>query len=853
VQLEPGTRLGPYEIIDRVGAGGMGDVYRARDTRLSRNVAIKVLAERFAARFEREAKAISALNHPNICTLHDVGRENGVDYLVLEFCEGQTLAQRLERGPLPAADALRYGVEIAEALSRAHRSGIVHRDLKPSNIMLTKSGVKLLDFGLAKQNAPSNDDRTTSLHGRIAGTVQYMAPEVIAGGEATAQSDIFALGLVLHEMITGQPAFAGTSTAGVMAAILEHEPLPLPPDTAPALDHVIRKCLSKNPEERRESAHDIAEELRWIRDARPAPLARPRRLAMFVAGGIAALALLAFVTYRLTRKADAAPVARLSITLPPGTDAPSSVVVFGGLPNVAISPDGKRIAYAASVDRVRRIYVRPIDSLEAFPLPTTEAFGPTFLHDGQAIAFVSVGKLLRSEVAGGTAQTVINLGGTGRGQTFAADGTMFFSPTSSSGIWRLPPGGAAQQITTLDARAGENSHRWPRLLPDGRHLLFTIRTSQIATFDDAKIAVLSLETGKWNVVLEGGTYGRYAIGHLFFARGRTIYAAPFDLRKMSVTGPRRQVADGVIVTPNSGAAFYDVSTNGDFVYVPGGNPDKSVELLAVDRAGAAKVIAPLPFSADIFRISPDGRKIALWANTANDDIWIYNIASGVTTRLSFEGGDEGHPLWTPDGAHVIYASGTERKVLIKPADGSGEARVLLSRMGQPMSCSPDGALLAFTENDPVTGFDVWVMPLTGAGQPRPLLRTRFDEASPIFSPDGKWIAYRSNETGVREIYIRSASGEGGRWQISTKGGTDPRWSLDGGELFYRNGDDFFGAMLSYTGQSVQPARTQLLFSMPAVRDYNVTKDGFMIERDLSSFGINPQINVVLNLRRELSP
>ncbi len=852
----------------------MGEVYRARDTRLSRSVAIKVLPTEFAAdvrlraRFEQEAKTISALNHPHICTLHDVGRENGVDYLVMEYCEGQTLADRLERGALPLDQVLQYGIEIADALSRAHRASIVHRDLKPSNIMITKSGVKLLDFGLAKMHIESSPAESTaqlvSEEGRLLGTIQYMAPEVLAGREADARSDIFALGLVLYEMLTGKPAFPGTSKAGVMAAILEREPQPLGETIPTTLEHVIRKCLSKQPDERWESAYDVAEQLRWIRESKPAPLVARSRIALVVAAILIAGALIAVVAmWKLSRKEQSNSVVRLSIPLAQtGNGAAenqplaTAIEFSSGLPSVAISPDGKRIAYAATSNDISQIYVRQLDSFETVALPGTErGRGPFFSPDGQWLGFVTFGYLMKIPVAGGTARAMFtNLRGAGRGATWAPDGTIYFCPLGGGGLWKVSSaGGAAQKMTEPDLTAGENSHRWPQLLPGGKHLLFTIRTDQITSFDDAKIAVLSLDTGLWKVVLEGGAYARYVAGNLLFGRAGSLYAVPFDLQSLTVTGPRRKVVDGMLTMPSSGAAHFDVSSNGDLVYVPGGVAHGRTAILTVDLTGHSKPVANVAQSVIRLKMSPDGRKIALAVAAANDDISMYDVGSGTATRFSVERGDQGNPLWTPDGSRVIYTGISPPRLLIRKADGAGESEELLRSPGAvATSCSPDGRFLAYFDRDPVTGFDLWLLPLTEERKPRPLLRSQFNERGAQFSPDSRWIAYESDETGKSEAYVRPATSGGGHWQISTEGARWPLWSADGKAVYYRQGGNFFIVPIAMVRNDVRPGKSRLLFTLPGVADYDVTKEGFLIAQNLEELHETRQLNVILNWQRELA-
>ena len=873
MQLESGTRLGPYEIVDRVGAGGMGEVYRARDTRLARSVAIKVLPSEFAAdvrlraRFEQEARTISTLNHPHICTLHDVGRENGVAYLVMEYCDGQTLAERLERGALSFDHMLQYGIDIADALSRAHRAGIVHRDLKPSNIMITKSGVKLLDFGLAKMriDAPAAEStaQLISEEGSILGTLQYMSPEMLAGKEADARSDIFALGAVFYEMLTGKPAFSGSSKASVIAAILEHEPQSireLEPNAPPALEHVINKCLTKAPDDRWESAHDVAEQLRWIRDSRPPSIATRSRVGIIVAILMAG-ALMGLIAWKSPRTEQTSAVVRLSIPLTQAKVVNGaaedqlpivSIDTESLLPAVAMSPDGKRIAYGVISNGVNQIYVRQLDSFETVLLGA--GTGPFFSADGRWLVFSKYGLLMKMPVGGGAATTLSpGFDVIAYGATWAPDGAIYYS---HAGLWKISAsGGPPQKLTEPNWAAGENSHFWPQLLPDGKHILFTIGTEQITSFDDAQIAVLSLETGKWKVVLEGGACARYIAGNLIFGRSGNLYTVPFDLHSLSVTGPRRKIVDDVLTEPSTGAAHFDVSSKGDLIYVPGGVAHGRTAILNVDAAGHTKLLANLDMNISFLKISPNRQKIALGVVAANDHIWLYDVASGSVTRFSLERGEQLHPLWTPDGSHIIYTAVNPTRFLSRKADGAGEPEELLrlSSFGAATSCSYDGKFLAYHQRRSATGFDLWMLSLTGERKPRSLLASHFDECKGFFSPDGNWVVYLADETGKAEAYVRATTPGGGHWQISNGGASLARWSLDGKAVFYRHGDDFFIVPISVINNEVQPGKSRLLFNIPRVADYDVTEEGFLVAQNLMDVHGSQQVNVVLNWEHELSP
>lgn len=875
--LASGSRLGPYEIVERVGAGGMGEVYRARDTRLMRTVAIKILPSELAhdaklrLRLEREGRSISALNHPNICTLHDVGSENGIDYLVLEFCEGQTLAARLERGPLPVEQVLSHGIAIADALSKAHRAGIFHRDLKPSNIMLTKSGVKLLDFGLAAESpgddarAPGDDTplrETITAAGTLVGTIFYLPPEAIAGKRVDARGDIFAFGCVLYEMLTARRAFAGVSRASVIASILEREPPPLhelQPRTPPALEHLIARCLRKEPDARWESAHDVAEQLRWIAsEGAAAPPQRKRGRGALVAAMLALALIAALASWKAFRRSDEPGTVGFSVPVPEIDDAGQAPAFFGSgmrTNDVAISADGRRIAFAVT-HHSTCIYVRSVDALDSTRLPAAEyGANPFFSPDGRWIGFFRLGKLLKTPVAGGAAQTITaNLGGLAeiRGATWGTDGTVYYSPNPDGGLWAVPEnGGRERQLTEPDLAAGENGHTWPHMLPDGKHILFTIRTEQITSFDDAKIAVLDLETLKWRVVLEGGAYAQYvSTGHLLFGRAGALYAVPFDVDTMSVTGTPRKAIDGVGTDPSTGAAQYAVNSRGDLAYLGGGVAEARTDFLALDRTGHARTIATLRLRARRFRVSPDETRIAMEVATANGDIWVHDLRSGSTTRITTEPGTENFPIWTPDGTRIVYQSTRPAGLRVRRVDGTGDVEELARGLGlHAWSCSPDGEFVGYHDWNPATQDDLWLVSLAAPHTPRLLLRTPAIDADPDFSPDGRWIAYWSDDgNGVPQIYVRSIAPGSGRLQISVDGGYTAQWSNDGRELFFQMERNVFSAAIAVDGE-LRSAKPRLLFTLPiAPLDLDVTRTGFVT----TALPAGPRsVNVILGWQRKL--
>ena len=878
--LNSGARLGPHEILSLIGAGGMGEVYKARDTRLDRVVAIKVLPGHLAdnpelrERFEREARTIAGLNHPHICTLHDIGRHDGIDYLVMEYLEGETLAMRLLKGPLPLEQALRYAIEIADALDKAHRNGVTHRDIKPGNIMLTKSGSKLLDFGLAKLKqetvpagvplsqlptaGPNAGKDSLTVHGTLLGTLQYMAPEQVEGktDELDGRTDIFAFGAVMYEMLTGKKAFEGKSTASLFAKILEHDPPPivsLQPVTPPALGRVVKKCLAKDPEERWQSARDVTDELKWIAEggsqavSAAIPAANPARKSWqrSLVVGMATLALLvlgSIATWNLKPEPAPSPVTRTVITLPPGQQ-------LAGLdvgPTVALSSDGTRLAYVASQGGVRQLYLRAMDSLEAKPIPDTEgAAAPFFSPDGQWVGFFAGGKLKKVSVSGGATLTLGDAV-VPRGATWGSEGTIVFAPTNASGLQRVSDGGGTPQPLTL-LGTGETRHRWPEFLPGSKVVLFAA---------GQQIAVQSAETGERRNLVPSGTHPRYASsGHLIYAQGESLMAVPFDSERMEVTGTAVPVVEGVL--QSNGAAQYSFSATGSLVYVGGGIESTQRRLVWVTRGGTEQLLAAPPRAYGRPRLSPDGRRVAV---ENGGRVWLYDLSRDTLTPFTFEGAS--FPVWTPDGKRIAFQSSKEGPLNLfwQPADGSGGLERLTTSeyIDTPLSWSPDGQLLAFSETTSTSTRDIWVLRLSDR-KLQSFLRTPFDEVSPAFSPDGHWLAYVSNEFGQNEIYVQPYPGPGGKRQISTEGGTEPVWNPNGRELFYRSGDRMMSVEIA-TQPTFSAGRPRVLFEgnrylsdSILVRYYDVSPDGqrFLMIRTNEPEPAPTQINVVLNWFEEL--
>ena len=886
MSLPSGTRLGPYEIVAPLGAGGMGEVYRARDTRLDRTVAVKILPSHLSSdptlrqRFEQEAKVISSLNHPHICALYDVGHQDGTEFLIMEYLEGETLAKLLEKGPVPLAQVLKYGVEIADALDKAHRQGIVHRDLKPGNIMITKSGAKLLDFGLAKAAAPlapgatltTAVTRTTPVtqQGTIVGTFQYMSPEQIEGKDLDGRSDIFSLGAVLYEMVTGQRAFQGKSQLSVASEILEKDPEPiskLQPLAPPMLERAIKRCLAKEPDDRWQTARDLELELKWLAEGgsqtslAPADLtrdirARWRGALLWGAVSLLLAAITSFVIWNLKPSPLPPPVSRMVIMLPPGQR-------LAGLdqPAVALSPDGALVAYVAIQGATQQIYLRAMDSLDARPIPGTEAAtSPFFSPDGQWLGFFAGNRLKKVSVSGGEVLTLGDAAFPG-GASWGRGGMIAFAPAWSSVLRQVSDaGGTPQPLTRFEKR--EFSHRWPEFLPGGKAVLFAAAQ---ASFDwtNAQVAVQANGTGERRNLIQGATHPRYApSGHLLYAQGGGLMAVPFDPLRLEVMGAAVPVVEGVLQSRNTGAAQYSFSDNGSLVYVTGGVQEDRRRLVWVSRNGAEQPVAA-PARAYMFpRLSPDARRVAVVIAEQGVQVWLHDLSRETLTRFTFEGNRNLNSAWTPDGKRIAFLSNKEgpQNIFWQLADGSGGLeRLTNGEYAQvPMSWSPDGQLLAFMENNPTTGYDIWVLRLADR-KAQPFLRTPFNESVPRFSPDGRWLAYISNESSRYEVYAQPYPGPGGKWQISTEGGTEPTWNSNGRELFYRSGDKMMAVDIA-TQPSFAAGKPRVLFEgryvpTPATSpNYDVSPDGqrfLMLKPNEQEASAPTQINVVLNWFEEL--
>jgi serine/threonine protein kinase len=900
--LTPGTKLGPYEIQSLLGSGGMGEVYRARDTRLGRDVAVKVLPAHLSAdsdlklRMEREAKAISSLNHPHICTLHDIGSQDGVSFLVMEHLEGETLAERLQKAPIPLDEALKIAIQIAGALDKAHGRGIVHRDLKPANIMLTKNGPKLMDFGLAKPSAgivamsgenpltPSTPTMSVAAlaasstpltqKGTVVATFQYMAPEVLQGADADVRADIFSFGCVLYEMITQRRAFEGKSQFSVLGAILDKEPervSALRPSSPARLDETVGRCLAKNPENRYGCMHDVRIQLEAIAagsagtpvpDAATVPArGRGSRLPWLVAAVAALIALVAGVGY-FWEKPVPAMVVRSTILPPAGT---SFVTMLPASGPPVLSPDGTQLAFTARDEKSKvLLYVRPLTSAVAQALPgTDDAIYPFWSPDSREIAFFTAGKLKKINASGGPPQDICD-SVSGRGGSWSKDGVIVYTPSSNQALLRVSAaGGTPEPASKLDAAQGENSHRWPFFLPDGKHFLYWSRTSRAG--QSTVLYIGELGTLQAKLLMKSETMASYNSGRLLFLRGQTLMAQPFDPGRMELSGEPQPVAEHIAINGATVRAMFSVSDTGRLIYQTG-EASPGWNLVWRTREGKqmdaiAKVERYLTPA-----LSPDGTHLAVTIFAGGlgiSDIWMFDLARQTGTRFSFGPASQTWPVWSFDGKTIFYASNVKgpTHIYAKAADGSGAERTIQEDgdvLESPRTVSADGRYLIYGRRaKDESAFHIWALPLTGGGKPFAVVQDSFDEDFPSVSADGKWMAYQSNESGRREIYITAFPGGGAKWQVSSNGGTAPRWRKDGKELFFLDLSDNVTAVdVSIAGGAPRLGAPRALFQAVGIqRDFgpfDVTADGkkFLVNSGNLKEGNDP-LTLVLNWAAEL--
>ena len=835
MNLQAGDKLGPYEILAPIGAGGMGEVYRARDPRLDRDVAVKVSAAQFSERFEREAKAIAALNHSNICQIYDVGP----NYLVMEYIEGTPL-----KGPLPVDQALKYAAQICDALDAAHSKKITHRDLKPANILVTKQGIKLLDFGLAKIDKPiavAQETVTMALtsQGQILGTLLYMSPEQLQGKEADSRSDIFSFGCVLYEMLTGKRAFDGSSAASVIAAILERLAPSVSEVAPPALDRVLNRCLEKDPENRWQTARDLKAALELVSPAVPeavAAAAQPVRAAKapWTVAAIFAIAALGLgaIAYKHSKEE---PPGVLKFVVPQ-----SARVSFGTNPIPAISPDGKRVVFSTSVDGKISLVVRELDSLDIRPLPGTEgAFAPFWSPDSRTVAFFTADKLKRIDIAGGQPVAVCDMSGGGaRGGTWAPGGKdlILFAVNEVGTFQVAAAGGTPVPVTKPDKAAGELSHNWPEFLPGGRRFLYSV----VTTTGASDIYVSDLESGLKKKILSGTLNARYANGYLLFPRDGVLRAQIFDSGKLETGGDAMQIAVTAEIGIVTGTAFFSASQTGSLAYISWGSGSGSgiTQLTWFDRFGKRLgTVGPFPRIQGWPALSPDGSSVALSLWEGGDaDLWLHDLNRGTTSRFTFGPKTSQYPIWSPDGRSLGFSSNRdgERHPWQKPMDRGKESSLNAALGDPPHSTMPedwsrDGRYVVERVVQTSTADDIWIQPLFGDKKPFPYLQGPGNERNGSLSPDGKWLLYSSDETGRFEIYVQAFPVPGGKVQISNRGGERPRWSSDGKEIYFIGTDLSMMAVSVRTGAGFDAGQPTALFDSQIAGGFNdrfdVSKDG----------------------------
>jgi serine/threonine protein kinase len=872
--LTSGTKLGPYEIQSPLGAGGMGEVYRARDTRLERDVAIKVLPASLSAdanlkqRLEREAKAISKLSHPHICTLHDIGDQGGVDFLVMELVEGETLEHRLTKGPLSLEQAVRCAVQIADALAKAHRLGITHRDLKPSNVMLTKGGAKLMDFGLAKESGPTPlaaaltemtaDQAKLTMEGTIIGTFQYMAPEQLEGKEADARTDIFALGEILYEMTTGKPAFSGKSRASLIAAILTVEPPPisqLQPMTPPALERVVKKCLAKDPDDRWQSALDVETNLKWIAESespvtssyvkhnpwreRAAWLLSTIFFLLVVAGGS--------VWWQASRRRTTPMYFHTSVPFPAN--------------DLALSPDGRMlamVAYSAQANNYM-LWMYEVGGQRTTSLDATQgASFPFWSPDGKFIGFFADGKLKKVDTSGGQPQVLCDAPN-GRGGTWNRDGVILFAPDGFGGLFRVSSsGGSPVEVTKPDPSRIETSNRWPVFLPDGKHFLY-LGANFTGQLENNAMVVGSLDSQERRLLVSTSANATYAEpGYLLYLRdNKTLVAQSFDLGRFVLKGEPHTLSDEVLYFPSVDRAVFSVS-GGEVLVTQTGKGAFVSQLTWFDRGGKPAGTVGIPGAYKNLRLSPDGHRVAVDQTDRdgrNVDIWILEPARGATTRLTFDPSTHQAPVWSPDGRQILFTANRKlgMQFYLKNADGSGAEEEVAELEGVSQAnvwdWSRDGKYVLVRK-----GNELWY--LTWPEHiAQPLLQTKWTVRNAQFSPDGRWLAYASNETGNMEVYVSPFLNGNGKWQVSSGGGHEPRWRRDGKELFYVAADGKMMSAAVTAGVSFEAGSPAALFqthrrqpiSAQDVFSYDVSADGqrFLIITKVDDANAAP-LSVLLN-------
>ena len=876
--LPAGTRLGPYEVESLLGTGGMGEVYRARDTRLERMVAIKVLAATLSSepslrlRLEREAKSISRLSHAHICTLHDVGHDSGKDFLVMELLEGETLEHRLAKGPLPPEQTLRYAIQVAEALATAHKHGIVHRDLKPGNVMLTKAGAKLMDFGLAKESGPvamasaltavPAEKSKLTAEGTIVGTFQYMAPEQLEGREVDARTDIFSFGALMYEMLTGKTAFSGKSQASLIAAILTVEPAPitgLQPMTPPNLERVVKKCLAKEPEDRWQSASDLASELHWMTEtssqaAAKAPAQTQWKRAAWLLAAVAAIAIVIAAVSWFKAQTNHAPAMIFHAAVP--------FIVN----DVAVSADGQNAALVAFSDKTNSymVWIYRIGGPQPVAVEGTQgASYPFWSPDGGSIGFFADGKLKKADIAKQHIEVLCEAGN-GRGGTWNRDGVIVFAPDALSGLSRISSsGGIATELAKPDPQRQETSLRWPSFLPDGKRYLF-LGANFTGNVQQNAIYVGDLSSpGRHKVVFSSANASYVEPGYLLYLRDRTLVVQPFDVKKNVLSGEPHTIAENVLVFPQVFRAVFSAVDPKALVVQTGLGANYS-QMTWFDRSGKAVGVIGERSWLDNIRLSPDGRKVAADQTDQdgrNVDVWIHDVATGSKQRFTFSPALDQTPVWGPNGKQILFTSNRSQgfRIYRKNSDGTGPEEALISfedgvQPASSLDWSRDGkSILVKNRNQ------LWYVSLPDL-KPKRLIESDWVVRDAQFSPSGRWMAYSSNESGKMEIYVVPFPEGSGKWQVSSGGGDEPVWRNDGKELFFIAADGRMMAAPVTAGDRFDAGTPVALFQTHRRRpvssqdffSYDVSKDGkrFLIA-NMSEEANTAPLTIYLNWTHEM--
>ena len=877
-----GQTVSHYRILEKLGEGGMGVVWKAEDTKLRRTVALKFVPSDAAGdpelctRFRQEAQAAAALSHPNVCTVYEIDEECG--FLAMEFVEGETAQARVRQRPLPLPEALDIAVQAAQGLQAAHEKGVVHRDIKSANLMVTPQGtVKIMDFGLARLTGRTRVTKT----GAALGTPAYMSPEQAQGKAVDRRSDLWSLGVVLYELVTGQLPFKGDTEAAVVHSLLHDDPEPVTGLRAGLpleLDRVIGKALAKDPGERYQHAEDFLVDVRTLRgrlqleskaERRAAVAARLRgTLAAALAGLVLGVLGAGAWAWNQARKATPPPVVRFSFDLPQGQP-----MITSWNRQVVFSPDGKILAYALVPGGIWTTFLRRLDELDAKPLENAPNHStPAFSPDGRYLILLDHTQMVlrKAALSGGAPVLFSSFDMPVRGD-WAADNYFYWTNGYFGPIVRTPgSGGKEEPVTELDLAKQERTHRHAQMLPGGKALIFTVAAGGMDSFNDARIDAYTLNTKQRKTLVQGGFSPRYSpSGHIVYARGGSLYAVPLDAKALEVTGPPVKVVDGVLMSTNSSTAYFDISRTGALAYAAGKVEGGERTLVWVDRQGKAAQL-PLPVRPYLFpRVSPDGRQVAFEVEGVNHDLYTYDPKREITTKMTTDGMSHA-PVWTPDGKHIAFRSWKAGTMTMwwMPSDRSGpeERLTMVGARQSVVSFSPDGRYMAFSQMEPGTGTDVWMLPMRGDRTPQPFVKSKFTDGSAKFSPDGKWVAYCTNESGRNEVFVQPWPGPGPKIQMSSEGGTDPIWSRDGRELFYRNGDKMMVVTVSLAG-GFQAGKPQLLWEgqyshgmssscgPPGTTEanYDVTSDGqrFLMIKDLDQDAVSTRIVVVLNFGEEL--